>query len=206
MRRETKVPLLTPVAVCNTFPKLDVRTITQSMSAAGIVPSSASKPRPVKSMVLPIRIADSIVANGGELVAVGVGVTNGVDDGEGVVGVGTGVLVAETDGFLITTASRPATGEKISTTWIVECSSVSQRYTLLTDGLVMRLSSGIITTPAASWALSNMVIIQVSLASLWALVRPVRSMSMKSLPGTPAVPEAPMVKLWVRDVTPFLLH
>ena len=70
--RETKVPLLTPVAVCNTFPKLDVRTITQSMSAAGIVPSSASKPRPVKSMVLPIRIADSIVANGGELVGVGV--------------------------------------------------------------------------------------------------------------------------------------
>ena len=88
-------------------------------------------------MVLPIRIADSIVANGGELVGVGVGVgggigvgvTNGVDDGEGVVGVGTGVLVAETDGFLITTASRPATGEKIPTTWIVECSSVSQRYT-----------------------------------------------------------------------------
>ena len=26
---------------------------------------------------------------------------------------------------------------------------------------------------------------------------------MKSLPGTPAVPEAPMVKLWVRDVALF---
>jgi len=55
-------------------------------------------------------------------VGVGEGVFVGVGVGVGVRSVGQGAAST-----LITTASRPATGTKISSTCIVECSSVSHR-------------------------------------------------------------------------------
>ena len=59
-----------------------------------------------------------------------------------------------------------------------------------------------ISTPAEVWAMSNMVKTQVSVASLYALLRPVRSITRKNFQGSSMEPPAIMLRVWVSVETP----
>jgi len=84
--------------------KADSRVVLLSLSSTTVAVNSRFG---VGADALPV-VGPDTVTTGGVLVGVG--------DGDGVEGVGSGVLVAEAAGSLITTASQPATAENISTT------------------------------------------------------------------------------------------
>jgi len=88
--------------------KADSRVVLLSLSSTTVGVNSRFG---VGADALPV-VGPDTVTTGGVLVGVG----GGVGDGDEVEGVGSGVLVAEAAGSLITTASRPATAENISTT------------------------------------------------------------------------------------------
>ena len=95
----------------NTTVTVEVGTVTIDTLKGALVLELVVK-------VVGVAIRPAVAVGVGEGVFVGVGVGVGV----GVRSVGQGAAST-----LITTASRPATGTKISSTCIVECSSVSHR-------------------------------------------------------------------------------